>query len=130
MSVKLRFQLVGKKNRPAFRLVAIESRKARDGAYIENLGFYDPYIADNEKKIRINKERAEYWLGVGASPSQTVLDFFKREKVSGLLRSKPKRKTRKKATTAPAGAAGAAGTTGAATGKPAKKAKPPKKSKG
>ncbi len=142
MSVKLRFQLVGKKNRPAFRLVAIESRKARDGAYIENLGFYDPYIADNEKKIRINKERAEYWLGVGALPSQTVLDFFKREKVSGLLRSKPKKKNRKKSAgsiaagaaagvhaATGAGVAGAAASPRPASGKPGKKPKPPKKAK-
>lgn len=130
MSVKLRFQLVGKKNRPAFRLVAIESRKARDGAFIENLGFYDPYIADDKKKIRINKERAEYWLGVGASPSQTVLDFFKREKVSGLLRSKPKKKRRKKVAsvrTAAAPAASASASGAVVTKKPGKKPKPPKK---
>ncbi len=128
MSVKLRFQLVGKKNRPAFRLVAIESRKARDGAFIENLGFYDPYTADDKKKLRINKERAEYWLGVGASPSQTVLDFFKREKVSGLLRSKPKKKRRKKAASVRKAAAPAPNASGTiATKKPGKKPKPPKK---
>jgi small subunit ribosomal protein S16 len=129
MSVKLRFVRVGKKNRPAFRLCAIESRKARDGAYLENLGFYDPYIADDKKKIRINKERAEYWLGVGAQPSQTVLDFFKKEKVSGLIRQKPKRKRRKKkAQTAKPGAAPAVPGQAAAA-KPGKKPKPPKKAK-
>lgn len=119
MSVKLRFQLVGKKNRPAFRLVAIESRNARNGEALENIGFYDPYIADEKKKIRIDKERAEFWLSKGALPSQTVLDFFKKEKISGLIRQKPKRKKRKKAA-APA-AAGAP--------RPAKKPKPPKKAK-
>ena len=135
MSVKLRFVRVGKKNHPAFRLCAIDSRKARDGAYLENLGFYDPYIADDQKKIRINRERAEYWLSVGALPSQTVLDFLKREKVSGLIRSKPKRKKRKKAVAARAGSPGAAAGTASAVGgapgappaHPGKKAKPPKK---
>lgn len=132
MSVKLRFVRVGKKNRPAFRLCAIESRKARDGAYLENLGFYDPYIPDDKKKIRFNKERAEYWLSVGAQPSQTVLDFFKKEKISGLIRQKPKRKRRKKAPPARVAAAGApaqgvAPGGVAAAGKPGKKPKPPKK---
>ena len=121
MSVKLRFVRVGKKNRPAFRLCAIESRKARDGAYLENLGFYDPYIADDKKKLRLHRERAEYWLSVGATPSQTVLDFFKKEKISGLIRPRPKRKRRKKA----AQAVGAA----PAAGKPPRKSKPPKKPK-
>jgi ribosomal protein S16 len=86
MAVKLRFVRIGKKNHPAYRLCAIESRKARDGQYLENLGFYDPYIADDKKKIRIDRTRAEYWLRVGAQPSQTVLDFFKKEKISGLIR--------------------------------------------
>jgi small subunit ribosomal protein S16 len=123
MSVKLRFQRVGKKNRPAFRLCAIESRNARDGAFIEKIGFYDPYLADEKKKIRIDKERAEYWLSVGARPSQTVLDFFKKEKISGLIRSSRKPKKRRKAAAAQAAAVG-----GSAEGaKPIRKAKPPKK---
>ncbi len=134
MSVKLRFVRVGKKNCPAFRLCAIESRRARDGAYLENLGFYDPYIADDQKKLRLNKERAEYWLSVGAQPSQTVLDFFKREKIAGLIRQKPKRKRRKKARAAavlPVTASTPGGPPDAAAGgaRPGKKPKPPKKAK-
>lgn len=132
MSVKLRFVRIGKKNRPAYRLCAIESRRARDGQYLENLGFYDPYIADDKKKIRIEKARAEYWLSVGAEPSQTVLDFFRREKISGLIRQRPKRKRRKKARgKAPQGTVAGAGspTTQPAAARPARKAKPPKKPK-
>jgi small subunit ribosomal protein S16 len=138
MSVKLRFVRIGKKNHPAYRLCAIESQRARDGQYLENFGFYDPYIADDKKKIRIDRARAEYWLGVGAQPSQTVLDFFKKEKISGLIRQKPKRKRRKKAAAAGKPAAGAAagaqraGSEAQRSGagaKPPKKPKPPKKSK-
>ena len=121
MSVKLRFVRIGKKNRPAYRLCAIESRRARDGQYLENLGFYDPFVAD-DKKIRIEKTRAEYWLSVGAQPSQTVLDFFRREKISGLIRQKPKRKRRKKS------GAGRGAQPGTPAG-PARKPKPPKKAK-
>lgn len=131
MSVKLRFVRIGKKNRPAYRLCAIESRKARDGQYLENLGFYDPFIGDDKKKIRIEKARAEYWLSVGAQPSQTVLDFFRREKISGLIRQKPKRKRKKKAAArgqaTPGAVAGAqAAGQGSPTGK-TRKPKPPKK---
>jgi small subunit ribosomal protein S16 len=136
MAVKLRFVRVGKKNQPAFRLCAIESRNARDGAYLENIGFYDPSLADDKKKIRIDKARAEYWLSVGAQPSQTVLDFFKREKVAGLIRQKPRRKRRKKpAARATSGKPVAAGTrepgaaAGAASTRSGKKPKPPKKPK-
>jgi len=125
MSVKLRFMRVGKKNHPAYRLCAIESRRARDGAYLENIGFYDPFLADEKKKIRIDRERAAYWLSVGAQPSQTVLDFLKREKVAGLIRSKPKRKKRKKAAALTSGTDSA----GAAAAKSRKKPKPPKKPK-
>lgn len=137
MAVKLRFVRVGKKNQPAFRLCAIESRNARDGAYLENIGFYDPSLADDKKKIRIDKARAEYWLSVGAQPSQTVLDFFKREKVAGLIRQKPKRKRKKKPVArvsprdpAVAGSREPGAATGAADStRSGKKPKPPKKPK-
>jgi small subunit ribosomal protein S16 len=130
MSVKLRFVRIGKKNHPAYRLCAIESRRARDGQYLENLGFYDPYMEDDKKKIRIEKARAEYWLSVGAEPSQTVLDFFRREKISGLIRQRPKRKRRKKsAARAAPGTAGGVAKGATASAKPPRKQKPPKKPK-
>jgi small subunit ribosomal protein S16 len=120
MAVKLRMQRIGKKNRPSYRLCAIESRKARGGEYIESIGFYDPYIADDQKKVRIDRERAEYWLSVGAQPSETVWSFLRDARVAGLVRpKKPKRRRPKRAgKPAPRAAAGAA--------QPAKKPKPPK----
>jgi len=118
MAVKLRLVRIGKRNHPAYRLCAMDARRARDGMYLENIGYYDPYVADDAKKVRINKERAEYWLSVGAEPSETVLGFFKKAKIGGLIRNKPKRKRRKVASQA-----------GKATAKSAKKAKPPKKTK-
>lgn len=95
MAVRLRLKRVGKMNRPAYRICAIEKRRQRDGAYLENIGFYDPFAPD-QKRVRLNKERAEYWLSVGALPSETVLSFLRREQVSGLIRSKRKSKSRKK----------------------------------
>lgn len=125
MSVKLRFMRVGKKNRPYYRLCAMDSRSPRDGAYLESIGFYDPLITDDQKKIRINKERAEYWLSVGAQPSETVASFLRKAMVQGLFKAKKPRKRRKSKTKKVQ--AGAPHVASAA--KPGKKPKPPKKKK-
>ena len=79
MAVKLRLMRIGKKHKPCYRVCAIDSRKPRNGQYIENIGFYDPAIADDMKKVRINRERAEYWLSVGALPSETVGRMLKKQ---------------------------------------------------
>ena len=94
MTVRLRLMRVGKMNRPAYRICAVEKRRQRDGAYLDRIGFYDPFAKD--KQVKIDKERAEYWLSVGAQPSATVLSFLRREKVAGLIRSVSKAKRRKK----------------------------------
>ena len=97
MTVRLRLMRVGKRNRPAYRICAIDMRRRRDGAYLENIGFYDPFVADQQKQVRLDKERAEYWLSVGASPSHTVMSFLRAGKVNGLIRNttKPKRRRKK-----------------------------------
>jgi len=95
MSVKLRLRRVGKRNRPYYRICAIESSRARDAQYIESFGHYDPYIADDQKKVQFDKERAEYWLSVGATPSDTVRSFLRRAQVSGLAAPRKKKRKRK-----------------------------------
>lgn len=50
----------------------MDSRNRRNGRVIEELGFYDPLIKDEEKALQVDKERAEYWLSVGAQPTDTV----------------------------------------------------------
>lgn len=68
--VKIRLQRVGAKNRPSYRVVVIDSRAPRDGAYIERIGHYDP-LTDPET-VFIDKEHALKWLQQGAQPSQAV----------------------------------------------------------
>ena len=103
MAVKLRLMRFGKRNRPAYRVCAIDSRAPRDGAYIESIGVYNPFVEDDRKKVTLNKERAEYWLKVGAQPSETVATFCRLFNVSGLVRDKKPRKRRpKKASSATA----------------------------
>ncbi len=72
--VKIRLQRVGAKNRPSYRVVVIDSRAPRDGAYIERIGHYDP-LTDPET-VFIDKEQALRWLQQGAQPSQAVARFL------------------------------------------------------
>ena len=80
MSVKLRLKRMGRKNSPAYRIVAIDARQQRDGRIIENLGFYEPCAKDPEKQFKVDVERASYWISVGAEPSETVQSLLKKEK--------------------------------------------------
>jgi small subunit ribosomal protein S16 len=68
--VKIRLQRVGAKNRPSYRVVVMDSRAPRDGAYIEKIGHYDP-LTDPET-VSIGKEQAVKWLQQGAQPSEAV----------------------------------------------------------
>jgi small subunit ribosomal protein S16 len=68
---------MGKKKKPFYRIVAVDSRKPRDGRYLENLGTYDPLPDPFE--VKVNEDRVFYWLGVGAIPSDTVKSLLRRE---------------------------------------------------
>ena len=77
MAVKLRLTRMGKKKRPFYRIVAVDSRTQRDGRFLENLGFYNPMTDPPE--IRVDAERALHWLQQGAIPTDTVRSIFKRQ---------------------------------------------------
>ncbi len=68
--VKIKLTRMGKRGQPFYRIIVIESSKARDGAYIESLGYYDPMKKPFE--VKISDERAMYWLEHGAQPTETV----------------------------------------------------------
>ncbi len=77
MAISLRLSRGGAKKRPYYRIVAADSRKPRDGAYLEQIGTYNPLLAkDDEKRVQLNEDRARYWLGVGAQPSDRVARFL------------------------------------------------------
>ena len=76
MAVKLRLKRTGRKHLPCYRLNAIDSRAPRDGRAIEELGVYDPLQKDPDKQINFKRERIEYWLSVGAVPSETVANLL------------------------------------------------------
>lgn len=70
--VVIRLARGGAKKRPFYNVVVADSRCARDGRYVERVGFYNPMAADGEEKLRIAMDRVAYWQGHGAQLSDTV----------------------------------------------------------
>ncbi|MFO0861532.1 MAG: 30S ribosomal protein S16 [Phycisphaerales bacterium] len=79
--VRLRFQRLGRHNRPFYRLAAIDQRTRRDGVVIEALGWYNPVEKDVAKQVHIDESRVKHWLSVGAQPTDTVRDFLAKRKL-------------------------------------------------
>lgn len=77
--VKLRLRRKGRKGYPVYDVVAVDSRRKRDGAYIERLGYYDPNTSPNT--VKLDDNRAIYWLNEGAQPTLTVKNIFSHEGV-------------------------------------------------
>ena len=78
MAVRLRLKRLGRKNRPFYRLAAMDSRTNRDGKVIEELGHYDPLVSDVDARAVLNGERIDYWLSVGALPTEAVSALVKK----------------------------------------------------
>lgn len=77
--LRIRLSRVGKRKQPAYRVVVIDQRKARNSAYVEVVGHYDP--RRQPAAIDLKGERIQYWLGKGAQPSDTVRSFLRRHKL-------------------------------------------------
>jgi small subunit ribosomal protein S16 len=71
-------QRQGRRNLPFYRISAVHQKSRRDGRVIEALGWFDPLASDPSKQIELNAERIQYWLSVGAQPSDTVRDMLGR----------------------------------------------------
>ena len=74
--VKIRLRRMGAKKAPYYRVVVADSRSPRDGRFIEEIGTYDP-MADIDK-IKVDMERAKYWIANGAQPTDTVRGLLKK----------------------------------------------------
>lgn len=72
MAVRIRLKRMGRCHRPAYRVAAFDSRSARDSRVIEELGSYNPIHPHADQQLSLKRERIEYWLSVGAKPSDTV----------------------------------------------------------
>ena len=95
MAVRIRLTRVGATKRPAYRVIAIDKRRSRDGRALEILGFYDPLT--EPATVQIDRAKIQEWIGKGAQPSETVVKLMRqaeREAAAGAEADKPKRPTR------------------------------------
>jgi len=75
--VSIRLARGGAKKRPFYSIVVADSRRSRDGRFIEKLGFFNPIASGQEEKIRVDLDRIEHWVGVGAQLSDRVAKIVK-----------------------------------------------------
>ena len=77
MAVKIRLRRMGKKKAPFYRVVVADSRYPRDGRFIEEIGTYNPCVAENQ--VAIDADAAKKWIGNGAQPTDTVRALLKKQ---------------------------------------------------
>ena len=75
--VKIRLSRGGAKKRPFYHIVVADIRRARDGRYIERIGFFNPIAAGGEPRLRVDRARVDYWLGCGAQPTERVASLLR-----------------------------------------------------
>jgi len=75
--VTIRLARGGAKKAPFYHMVVTDSRNRRDGRYIERLGFFNPVAKGQEERLRVNKERVDYWISKGAQTSDRVAKLLK-----------------------------------------------------
>lgn len=85
MAVKMRLKKMGAKKSPFYRIVITDARSPRDGRSIDQIGYYDPKKENAE--VKLDREKVNHWLSVGAVPSDTVKSLLKREGIE-VTRSK------------------------------------------
>jgi small subunit ribosomal protein S16 len=80
--VSIRLSRGGAKKRPFYHIVVTDSRNRRDGRYIERLGYFNPVAVGEERGLKVNLERVDYWLSHGAQPSDRVANLMKQARGS------------------------------------------------
>lgn len=83
MAVRIRMKRMGRLNRPFYRVCAVDARAARDGRVIEYLGYYDPMVRETDARAILQADRIDYWLSVGAQPSDKVKVLIKKYGTNG-----------------------------------------------
>ena len=95
--LKIRLARGGRKKLPYYRIVVTNVTSPRDSKFLEKIGTYNPLLAkDNENRVTIVKDRAEYWLGVGAKPTEKVAKFLRDLGVAGAEKHQPNFKPKAK----------------------------------
>ena len=93
MAIAIRLARGGAKKRPYYRIVVADSRRARDGKFLEQVGTYNPLLGkEDENRVRLIEDRIRYWLGVGAQPTDRVHRFLDK---AGILEREAKNNPKK-----------------------------------
>ncbi len=87
MSVRIRMKKMGRAHRPFYRVCAIDKRSPRDGRVLEELGTYDTSVPDTDARALLKADRIDYWLSVGAQPSDKVAVLIKKYGTNGTHKS-------------------------------------------
>jgi len=82
MSVRIKLKRYGRRHQPHYRLTAVDRRRTRDTKVIEELGVYDPLHRKDDQQVTLKRERIEYWLSVGAQPTETVRRLLEKQGVA------------------------------------------------
>ena len=83
MAVRIRLKRLGRRHRPFFRVCAMDARSPRDGRVLEELGTYDPMVPDTDARALLKRDRVDYWLSVGAKPTEKVAVLIKKYGTDG-----------------------------------------------
>jgi small subunit ribosomal protein S16 len=82
VTVRIRMKMMGRKHRPFYRICIMDSRSPRDGKAIEEVGYYDTTVQTKADRVKMDMERVDYWLSVGAKPSEKVAALIKKVKTN------------------------------------------------
>ena len=83
MAVRIRMKMFGRRHRPFFRVCVTDTRNPRDGRVLEEVGYYDPMVPETDARAVLNGARIDYWISVGAKPSDNVAVLIKKYGTSG-----------------------------------------------
>lgn len=83
MAVRIRMKMMGRKARPFYRICAVDARRPRDGKVIEELGYYDPMVRETDARAILKGERIDYWMSVGALPTDKTAILIKKYGTNG-----------------------------------------------
>jgi small subunit ribosomal protein S16 len=91
VAVRIRMKRFGRRHRPFYRICVMDSRSPRDGKAIEEVGHYDPMVQDKSARVELKLDRIDYWLSVGAQPSDKVAVLIKKVKTNsfGAIKAPP-----------------------------------------
>ena len=83
MAVRIRMKVFGRRHRPFYRVCVTDARTPRDGRVLEEVGYYDPMVPETDARAILKGERIDYWLSVGAQPSDKVAVLIKKYGTNG-----------------------------------------------